>query len=192
MRKHAQLKFAGGPGSGTDVNNTDVITHLAQSKIVSLNNRRFVLATPPDYISNRIPVLKIKFAGQRNYSIVKLGKMLTSNDWVQKKVDLLEDANGFFHVIDGHHRVLAAIRRGHTYVNARVWTSDLSQPIEKTGANILRVLKAAKGTSAGPSYQNLGMAAAGLAGAGGIYYLRDKGVLPKTKKGDRPNFESMM
>jgi hypothetical protein len=116
-------KRAGGPGSGVEHHNTAPILDYAQSDAVSIGNRRHVLETRAQLKRVRVTLSRIKFVGQKNYVIKKLARLMDDpkGDWLQVPVALYFDGT-HFHVMDGHHRFLAAARLGKKSILATVWT----------------------------------------------------------------------
>lgn len=105
------IKAAGGPGSGVAYPNTMSIDFLEPSPLMSIGKRRaFMENNEPMYKNLEIPYKSIKYRGQNNLVPKKLVEiLLNADDALSKPVDVIKDENGDFHILDGHHRALAAI-----------------------------------------------------------------------------------
>ena len=116
-------KVAGGPGSGVTGTNTDVIDFLETSPLISIGKRsKFMSESSPVQKDVKVPVSKIKYKGQEKFVPKKLVRMIRNADEVLKKpVDLLLDDKGKYHIIDGHHRALAAIILKRDKLKANIW-----------------------------------------------------------------------
>ena len=67
---------------------------------------------------------EIKYKGQDNMVPQKLVRiMLNADEVLQKPVDLIRDSEGDYHILDGHHRALAAILMKRDLV-ANVYAMD--------------------------------------------------------------------
>ena len=120
-------KTAGGPGSGVSHNNTSSINMDARgverSDLVSLHTRKRIMKSQsPDKKAN-VPLSKIGRIAQGKYVISKLSWFMKNKEkWRDKPVKLLWDAeNNTYHLMDGHHRWLAASRLGMESLPAEVW-----------------------------------------------------------------------
>lgn len=104
-------KAAGGPGSGVSHSNTDTIDFLETSPIISIGYRqKFMDTHKPSATSVKISTSKIKYKGQEKMVPKKLVKMMKIWEEIKDKpVDVIVDKEGHYHILDGHHRVLAAI-----------------------------------------------------------------------------------
>jgi uncharacterized ParB-like nuclease family protein len=125
-------KKAGGPGSGVGYNNTMPIEEhiLSKSKLISLGDRKKIRESVEHKV-RAIPVKAITHASQDKYVPSKLNRITAAMDegtLEDKPVDLLH-AKGEHHVIDGHHRVIAAKRLGKEKMKARVyeWGGDMEK-----------------------------------------------------------------
>ena len=109
-------------------------------------------ASKPARKSVWIKTSQIRFVGQKSYVVAKLGRMLRRHktgetpDWARIPVDLYFDGTAY-HVMDGHHRFLAAVRLGFGRIKANVWTSlperakeAQVEPMTPFGAAVRRVL----------------------------------------------------
>lgn len=115
-------KKAGGPGSGTNKDNTLPITDLKQSEVIRIGGRKSIIDTQP-YDTKTILVSSLKYAAQDNYVPEKLNKIIeamSKPDWVDKPIDVME-VDGEYHVLDGHHRALAAIKLKRKEILAKVY-----------------------------------------------------------------------
>jgi hypothetical protein len=112
-------KYSGGPGSGVKEHNTAPIDY-PQSKYVSVGTRKAMLDNMY-YRKEIVPMESITAVGQKNFVPKKLKKFLDNPEIIEgKPVDLLRVGDNDYHVIDGHHRVLAAAVMGKTEISARV------------------------------------------------------------------------
>ncbi len=104
-------KTAGGPGSGVSHPNASTIDFLQTSPIMSIGYRqKFMDTHKPVSTSVKIPTNKIKYKGQEKMVPKKLVKMIKIWDKVKDKpIDVIVDSAGYYHILDGHHRALAAI-----------------------------------------------------------------------------------
>lgn len=127
-------KVAGGPGSGVTGDNAkkiDDMLDLETSPIVTIGKRKeFMDNRSPDREKLAVLVEKIKYKGQEKYVPAKLKKFMDAikrgETWMwDKPVQLLRDSNDDFHILDGHHRVLAAILSGRTLMAADVYTDNV-------------------------------------------------------------------
>ena len=133
MSKNARLrKLAGGPGSGVSYDNTSNIEGLDLSPSVRIYGRTKVMeANPPSEEGVSVPLDRIKYVAQKRYVVAKLGRMLSQRDtdWLKNPIKLYFDGE-HYHVMDGHHRFLAAKRKGYDAILADVW--DTLPTDEKT------------------------------------------------------------
>lgn len=120
-------KSAGGPGSGVSHPNTDTIDFLETSPIISIGYRKKFMEThKPVSTSVKIPTNKIKYKGQEKMVPKKLIKMIKIWDEVKDKpIDVIVDSEGAFHILDGHHRALAAILTKNPTVLANVYKAPM-------------------------------------------------------------------
>ena len=130
------LKTAGGPGSGVAGNNTDTIDFMEHSPLISIGKRKEFLEGSRPIETKDIEIAKIRFKGQHKYVPEKLMAMIMSDVrgdgslW-EKPIKVLKDSNDEYHVIDGHHRFLAALIRGRPTIKSEVYSSD---KLEKSAA----------------------------------------------------------
>lgn len=124
-------KTAGGPGSGVSGDNAKVIDFLEDSPLVSIGYRKkFMSERSPDLENDMVPVKLIKYKGQEKYVPKKLEKFIKAirnkETWpFEKAVDLLRDDDGNYHILDGHHRTLAAIITKRPRIKANVYTMNV-------------------------------------------------------------------
>ena len=118
------MKTAGGPGSGVSGNNTDPISFLKSSPLISIGFRsRFLMDHKPVLDNTEVDTARIKYKGQEKMVPKKLVRiMLEWGEVKDKPVDLLKDEHGNYHIIDGHHRALAAILLKEKTIKANVYT----------------------------------------------------------------------
>ena len=115
------FKVAGGPGSGVSRNNTKEIKDMPQSDHVSVGTRTGLLRNM-SYKEMSVRLSYITHVGQSKFVPSKLKKMVANWKEVKKNpIDLLKVSDHEYHVIDGHHRFLAAKQLGEKTVNARVY-----------------------------------------------------------------------
>jgi hypothetical protein len=120
-------KLAGGPGSGVSHENTEAINmdkhDLSISPLVTIGHRRKIMQSRMEPKSETLDPKKIRFIGQGRYVIQKLGRLMSDpdGDWVDKPIQVLR-VDGKLHLLDGHHRFLAALRLHKPTIKARVWT----------------------------------------------------------------------
>jgi len=120
--KKKLTKKAGGPGSGKKEDNTMPITDLEQSDVIRIGGRKAIIDTQP-CDTKIIKVSDLKYAAQDNYVPKKLNgvmEAMSKPDWVDKPIDVME-VNGEYHVLDGHHRALAAIKLHRKEIPARIY-----------------------------------------------------------------------
>jgi uncharacterized ParB-like nuclease family protein len=122
-----RVKTAGGPGSGVGRDNTAPIAEheLKQSDVIRIGKRKDLMSSLPCSLED-IAVNSVSHACQSNYVPSKLNGVMaamesgTLND---KPVDLLKVSDSY-HVLDGHHRVMAAKRLGKEKLKARVYSEE--------------------------------------------------------------------
>ena len=116
-------KMSGGPGSGVTGDNTDEISFLKESPLISIGYRKkFMEKHSPVLTNTEVDVSKIKYKGQKSMVPKKLVRMMLKWDDVKDKpVDLLKDEHGEYHIIDGHHRALAAILLKEKNLKANIY-----------------------------------------------------------------------
>lgn len=117
------MKTAGGPGSGVTGENTDEISFLQESPLISIGYRKkFMEENSPVLNNTEVDVSRIRYKGQEKMVPKKLVRMMIKWDEVKDKpVDLIKDENGDYHIIDGHHRGLAAILLKEKTIKANVY-----------------------------------------------------------------------
>lgn len=113
-------KIAGGPGSGVSGKNTKPI-EMPHSPHVSVGTRQGILKNM-HYVEREIPLKDITHAGQSKYVPKKLTNLLGKPEVVREKpIQVLQVGEHDFHVIDGHHRYLAAKKLGFKTIKACVY-----------------------------------------------------------------------
>lgn len=117
------LKSAGGPGSGVAHDNTDTIDFLETSPLISIGYRqKFMDSHKPDETNIAIRTERIKYKGQEKLVPKKLVKMMKIWEEIKDKpIDVLLDNEGDYHIMDGHHRGLAAILMKKPYIRANIY-----------------------------------------------------------------------
>lgn len=121
-------KAAGGPGSGVSEDNAKVIDFLEDSPLVSIGYRKKLMKdNNPVKEGVDILVKDIKYKGQEKYVPKKLQKFLDAIEkgetWpFEKPIDVLRDEDGKYHILDGHHRGLAAIKTKKDKIKANVYS----------------------------------------------------------------------
>lgn len=124
-------KTAGGPGSGVTGDNTKKIDILPHSPIISIGKRKkFMENRSPEMEKVQVLVENIKYKGQEKYVPKKLQKFMDAikkgETWMwEKPVVLLRDREGALHIIDGHHRALAAILSKRKSLSADVYSDNV-------------------------------------------------------------------
>lgn len=133
-------KTAGGPGSGVSHDNTEFINMdrygVKLSPYVSVQTRRRIMdSQAPALREQRLDPKDISYVGQRTYVVKKLGRIMggTDESWLEAPVQVLR-VNGKYHLMDGHHRWLGAIRKGRM-LKADIW--DMSEE-ELRGSGIMK------------------------------------------------------
>ena len=130
--ENSLTKTAGGPGSGVGHDNTKKI-NLPQSAIVSVGTRTKMFDKKKSK-KRKIKLSEITAVGQEKYVPAKLKKFLRHyKDWdlQNKPFDVLEVADGSYHVIDGHHRFLAAKKIGAKEIIVNVFKINKKELLEK-------------------------------------------------------------
>ena len=118
------MTVKGGPGSGGPDIETESID-MPQSPHISVGTRKGVLENM-DYHEDEIPLDKITHVGQKKFVPAKLDKMLLNYGKVRKMpIDVLKVGDDY-HVIDGHHRFLAAKNNEEPTINARVRVKSMT------------------------------------------------------------------
>jgi len=112
-------KVAGGPGSGVAGRNTAPIG-MPHSPHVSVGTRKGILDNM-HWTKKMVCLKDIKCVGQHKYVPKKLAKMVKEPEIVKElPIDVLQVGEHEYHVIDGHHRYLAAKELGLKEIPARV------------------------------------------------------------------------
>jgi len=110
----------GGPGSGIGYKNTAPID-LPMSDYISVGTRKG-LQSNMDYDEYDIPLKSITRAGHKSYVPGKVNKFLQNKSWIRSKpIDVLWVRGDGYHIIDGHHRYLAASAMNIETLPARVY-----------------------------------------------------------------------
>jgi len=110
----------GGPGSGGQYPTQKIKMPL--SPFISVGTRKGILKNMPFEIET-VPLSKITHVAQRKFVPFKVKTLCKNPDGISKKPICLlkvpsEDA---YHVMDGHHRYLAAMKKGMDSLDAKVW-----------------------------------------------------------------------
>lgn len=114
-------KIAGGPGSGVQYDNTSKIERLEQSPLITIHYRRNIKNQRQPDRETTIQLDDIDYGAQTKYSIDKLSGLMDSfEDWKDEPIEIAR-VNGDYHLLDGHHRFLAADRLGKSSLPAKVW-----------------------------------------------------------------------
>jgi len=110
----------GGPGSGVAYRNTAPI-NLPKSDYISVGTRKGLQANM-DYDEYDVPLKHITKVGQTAYVPEKVNKFLKNRDWIRTKpIDVLWVRGDGYHMIDGHHRYMAASAMNMETLPARVF-----------------------------------------------------------------------
>jgi polyhydroxyalkanoate synthesis regulator phasin len=121
-----KTKIAGGPGSNSaeDVHLIveDYPTLEVSDKISIGKRKEFMSKRTPMRKDVEIPTADIKFVGQQKYLPTKLKKFIDNPDLLDTPIDVLIDNNRVYHVMDGHHRFLAALKLKRDTIKANVYT----------------------------------------------------------------------
>ena len=112
-------KLAGGPGSGVKGYNTAHIGSYPKSPYVSVGTRKALLDNM-DYHKDEISLSDVSHVAQDKFVPDKLQEMLRKPEILDyKPIDVLMVGDKY-HVVDGHHRFLAAIILGKQKLHANV------------------------------------------------------------------------
>lgn len=112
--------FEGGPGSGVNYRNS-VPMDLPMSEYISVGTRKGLINNG-DYDIYDIPLDMITKVAQKNYIPHKVDGMMQKRDMLrQKPVDVLWVRGDGYHMVDGHHRMMAAKILGMETLPARVY-----------------------------------------------------------------------
>ena len=137
-KEEAEEKTAGGPGSGVSSDNTAYILEdfsgLKMSPLISIGKRKaFMDANKPISTDTSISLEKVKYVCQEKYVPKKLSNFLESPDSETKPIDVLIDKDEQYHILDGHHRSLAAIKEGKETIKANIYDGSSLENKEKVG-----------------------------------------------------------
>ena len=126
--KKNKILSEGGPGSGVKYRNTAPIPML-QSPYVSVGTRKSMLQNM-DYEEREVSLSQITHCCQKNYVPSKLEKFIKNPDWIaDSPIDVLHVPGEGYHVVDGHHRYLAANALNMGTIPAKVYhKSEKSMP----------------------------------------------------------------
>lgn len=113
-------KIAGGPGSGVSRNNTKEIKNMPHSEHVSVGTRKGILKNMP-FTEEVIEISKITHVGQSKFVPSKLNKMIKNWKFLKDKPIEVLKVGDEYHVIDGHHRYLAAKELREKTIKANVY-----------------------------------------------------------------------
>lgn len=110
----------GGPGSGHKGRNT-VPFDMPHSDYISVGTRKGLLANA-EYDEYEVPLSQITKVGQKNYVPSKVTRMMMNRKILpEKPISVLWVRGDGYHVIDGHHRYLAARKLNMTSLPAKVY-----------------------------------------------------------------------
>jgi len=112
-------KVSGGPGSGVKGYNTAHIGKYPKSPYVSVGTRKALLDNM-DYHKEEVDLKDVSHVAQEKFVPDKLQFFLKNPDIVTgKPIDVLKVGDEY-HVVDGHHRFLAALVLGKQKLHANV------------------------------------------------------------------------
>lgn len=118
-------KIAGGPGSGSGKLTKQITSHfkgLAISPKISIGKRKaFMAGKKPKVTDEKIPIGKIRYVAQERFLPEKVNRISKLPDVADLPVDVLKDKEGLYHIMDGHHRFLGALKKGIKNLKANVW-----------------------------------------------------------------------
>jgi hypothetical protein len=152
MRFSDRIKTAGGPGSGVTYHNTAPITELPVSPVMTIGRRtEFMASHTPE--SATLPLSRITHVAQGKYVIQKLARFLADREgsWREMPIQVLQVGDEY-HLLDGHHRYLAACRLGIEELPAEVYAWEEEKEAELTDRQkklLLGAGAAATGIAAG-------------------------------------------
>lgn len=164
ISKLLRRKVAGGPGSGSNSNTKtkkilDNYKGLSLSPITSIGKRsKFMKGSKVVSKDSPIAVSKIKYVIQDKYVPSKVKEIEGHKDLFT--IDVVKDKDSNYHVLDGHHRFLAAKEKGLSKIPANVYKepktmSNLSKKARKQKSiydgSLLKTAKEHKKISFGPS-----------------------------------------
>ncbi|MHA1302079.1 MAG: DNA polymerase ligase N-terminal domain-containing protein [Candidatus Heimdallarchaeaceae archaeon] len=137
-------KKAGGPGSGNPDDNWHYITAffagIAISPLMSIGKRKkFMKSHKPLKKGEKIKVKDIKYVSQHKFVKKKLKKFRDNPDLLKIPIDVLKDRDGNLHIMDGHHRFLAALENDKRFLYANIY--DGSKLSENTLLNKSAAIK---------------------------------------------------
>ena len=122
-------KHAGGPGSGTSENNTQSIG-MPVSEYVTVGTRQGLVKNAP-FFNHIVPLKHIKKVAQEKYVPSKVKSMIKGKgNILQKNIDVLQISPEEYHIIDGHHRYLAAQALGIKELPARVFLRRTEKSVD--------------------------------------------------------------
>lgn len=110
----------GGPGSGGQYPTQKMKMPL--SPFISVGTRKGILKNMPFELET-VPLSKITHVAQRKFVPFKVKRLCKDADSISKyPICLLKvPSEDGYHIMDGHHRYLAAIKKGIDSLDARVW-----------------------------------------------------------------------
>jgi hypothetical protein len=122
MNKTSDLsKNAGGPGSGVEHDNTAKIMRLEKSPDITIHRREKIKAQREPDREKKVKISDIDYGAQSKYNIEKLGWFLDNwSEWKDSPIDVAL-MDGEYHLMDGHHRYLAADRLRKNTLPANIW-----------------------------------------------------------------------
>jgi uncharacterized ParB-like nuclease family protein len=131
----------GGPGSG-GANRPLRNMKMPLSPFISVGTRKGILQNMPFDLED-VPLNAITHVAQRRFVPSKVSSLVKNADVVSKKpVCLLKiPSENCYHVMDGHHRFLAAQKLGLETIPARVWVK-FETPLEDEASDELDGLEA--------------------------------------------------
>jgi uncharacterized ParB-like nuclease family protein len=128
LKKRNLLKSAGGPGSGSEGQDTQSILKdfkgLEMSPYLTIGKRGEFLEThKPNALRKQIKMDKIKYIIQEKYVPAKVKRMVESSDNLDDlPIDVMVDPQGNYHVLDGHHRFLTAKKKNRHEILANIYS----------------------------------------------------------------------
>ena len=184
-------KSAGGPGSGVSKDNTKKID-MPMSEHISIGKRKKQTKGVSSK-SDDIPLSKIKKVCQEKYVPKKKKKFVDNwDEWDldDEPVDILKVSNDEYHVIDGHHKFLAAKElgkdklKGNVYDKDKIKEASSDDPVEFLRAQVsLKEPKKPKKPKPTSRLENAVAGGAGGLGVGAILGGVSSGSLKGALKG---------
>lgn len=126
-------KISGGPGSGKSRDSTDTIEALEKSPLITIHKRKEITSHRGPDRETDVSLDQIDYGAQTTYDIENLGWMLGHfEEWKNDPIQVAR-VDGDYHLMDGHHRFLAAKRLGEDTIPAKVWVMDEGEVQRVTG-----------------------------------------------------------